>query len=103
MKRLTLGVIAAVAPAFVAAAQSSAAFNTTECPDRSSADRWCRTQLVKEGWTLKYKSESPSNLMDVYWMHEVWLRERTAVLCSHVGGRGGIRINECQILEEVVR
>jgi hypothetical protein len=64
---------------------------------------WCPDQISKEGWTLKYKTESPQDLMDAYWRYEVWTREKMAIVCVQSGGRGGMRINSCKELSEVDR
>jgi hypothetical protein len=101
MKTLARRILVSLALAFSAGAQAAPAFNTDDCPERTSANRWCPSALLKEGWMLKYRSHSSPQLMDAYWIHEIWIRGRTALVCSHVGGRGGIRINECQPLDEV--
>jgi hypothetical protein len=81
-------------------AQPSQSFRSA-CPDKPTLARWCPDQVSKEGWSLKYKTESSQDLMDVYWRYEVWTRERLAVVCALVGGRGGVRVNSCQELSEV--
>jgi hypothetical protein len=85
-------------------AQMSPAFSSYKsCPDRTMGGVWCPSQLSKEGWKLKYQSDNPRDLADLYWRYEVWAREQTVVLCALVGGRGGIRVNDCQVLNEVDR
>jgi hypothetical protein len=103
MSTFAFGIVVSVTVALTASAQAAPAFNIENCPERTSADNWCPSLLAKEGWTLKYQSKSSPQLMDVYWTHEIWIRERAALVCSHVGGRGGIRINECRALDEVDR
>jgi len=103
MRALTLSVVTLGALAFAVGAHAAPAFNTDECPERTSSNFWCPSELVKEVWVLKYRSESSPQLMDAYWMHEVWIRGRTALVCSNVGGRGGIRFNQCMTLDEVDR
>jgi hypothetical protein len=76
---------------------------SSPCPERKTIGNWCPPQLSKEGWTLKYESASPPDLMDAYWRYEVWIRERSAVLCELSGGRGGIKTNFCKELSEVNR
>jgi hypothetical protein len=83
-------------------AQISPSFHSA-CPEPTTIARWCPPQLSKEGWKLKYKSESPRDLMDSSWLYEVWVREQVAVVCALVSGRGGIRINDCRELNEVDR
>jgi len=100
MNTLARSALVSLALAFPAGTQAAPAFNTEDCPERTG-NRWCPSVLVKEGWTLKYRSQSSPELMDAYWTYEVWIRERTAMVCSHVGGRGGTRINWCQPLDEV--
>jgi hypothetical protein len=105
MRAIGFGIVisGALAVAASASGQASLDFDPASCPDRTSADRWCSSQLTKEGWTLKYKAESSPDLMDVYWKHEVWTQGRMALVCSHVGGRAGVRINGCHTLDEVTR
>jgi hypothetical protein len=85
-------------------AQVPPAFSSSKsCPDRTTGGVWCPSQLSKEGWKLKYQSDSPRDLADAYWRYEVWAREPVTVVCALVGGRGGIRVNDCQVLNEVDR
>jgi hypothetical protein len=81
-------------------AQLSQSFHAA-CPKAPTIASWCPDQLSKEGWTLKYKTESSPEMMDVYWRYEVWTREKLAVVCALVGGRGGNRVNDCKELSEV--
>ena len=81
-------------------AQLSQSFRAA-CPKASTVASWCPDQLSKEGWTLKYMTESPLEMMDLYWRYEVWTREKLAVVCALVGGRGGLRVNDCKELSEV--
>lgn len=83
-----------------AQAQLSQSFHAA-CPGKPASARWCPDQLSKEGWTLKYRSESPQDLMDAYWLYEVWTREKLAVVCVQLGGRGRDRVNSCKELNEV--
>lgn len=102
MRAFTFSAAVLAVLVFSMSAQAASALNSDDCPERTS-NLWCAPQLVKEGWTLKYRSQSSPQLMDVYWTHEIWIRERTALLCSHVGGRAGIRVNTCYTLDEVDR
>jgi len=83
-------------------AQLSPAFRSA-CPEAQTLASWCPAQLSQQGWTLKYKSESPQDLMDAYWRYEVWTREGSAALCEFNGGRGGPKANRCIELSEVGR
>jgi hypothetical protein len=103
MKTLTLSVVVFGALAFAAGAQAAPAFNTDDCRSARRPIAGAPSELLKEGWTLKYRSQSSPQLMDVYWIHEIWIRKRTALTCSHVGGRTAIRVNERQTLDEVDR
>jgi hypothetical protein len=85
-----------------AQAQISPSFYSA-CPERTTIASWCPAQLSKEGWKLVYETESPRDLMDASWRYEVWIREPLAVVCALVGGRGGIRVNNCRELSEVAR
>ena len=81
-------------------AQLSQSFQSA-CPGSQSSARWCPGQISKEGWALKYKTESPQDLMDVYYRYEVWTREKLAVVCVQRSARGGGRVNSCTELNEV--
>jgi hypothetical protein len=95
-----LAALAAAMLPLPAQAQLTTGFYSENCPERTSA-RWCPSQLSQAGWTLKYNSSSPADLMDAYWRYEIWIRERAAVVCVLIGGRGGERVNTCQALSEV--
>jgi hypothetical protein len=83
-----------------AQAQLSQSFHSA-CPGKPASASWCPDQISKEGWTLKYKTESSQDLMDVYYRYEVWIREKLAVVCVELrSGRGGGRANACQELSE---
>jgi hypothetical protein len=81
-------------------AQLSQSFHSA-CPGKRASASWCPDQISKEGWTLKYKTESPQDLMDVYYRYEVWIREKLAVVCVQRGVRGVDRVNSCTELSEV--
>ena len=68
-------------------------------------ERWCPSQLSKDGWKLRFKSESPKDLMDKFWKYEVWIRAQSAVVCAlEVGYAPGTPlVNECHELIEVER
>ena len=83
-------------------AQLSPSFRAP-CAERQTLASWCPVQLSQEGWSLKYETESPRDLMDSHWRYEVWTREQSAVVCALVDGRGGIRVNACTELSEVHR
>jgi hypothetical protein len=102
MSRIALGAFAFCALGFSASAhaQELSDFYADGCPE-SLVTRWCPPLLSKEGWKLRYKAESPRDLMDVYWLYEIWMRERAAVVCAFLGGRAGIRENGCKTLNEV--
>jgi hypothetical protein len=102
MNKLVLGAFVLGAFGFGARvhAQESSAFHTGSCPE-STGTNWCAPLLSNEGWRLRYKSESPSDLMDLFWRYEIWVKEKAAVACIFEGGRGGTRINRCQTLSEV--
>jgi hypothetical protein len=102
MSRLVLAAFILVAFGFSAGAhaQESSAFSSENCPE-STAAGWCPPLLSKEGWKLRYKTENPPNLMDVYWRYEIWMREQAAVVCIFEGGRAGIHVNGCRTLNEV--
>jgi len=85
-----------------AQAQPSPSFHAA-CADEPTLASWCPAQLSREGWSLKYKTESPPDLMDAHWRYEVWIREQLAVVCALVDGRGGVRVNACTELSEVDR
>jgi hypothetical protein len=99
-RALAFALMGAAFFAGIAQADISEAFDSGTCPEQTVA-RWCSSQLRKEGWALKYQAGSPQNLADAYWRYEVWMRERAAVLCLLVGGRGGVTANRCQALDEV--
>jgi hypothetical protein len=86
----------------VLAAPDLSSFNREGCPERTVLN-WCASKLRAAGWSLRYESRSPQDLADASWHHEIWTRERDAVLCMFAGGRGGIRINTCNVLREVNR
>jgi hypothetical protein len=92
-----LGISVAAVVASSVLAQASEPFNTEECRPQ----RWCPAEASAQGWKLKYESKSPENLADAYWRVEVWTRERHVMLCEHLGGRGGTRMNSCRSLREV--
>jgi hypothetical protein len=71
------------------------------CPNSSTIDSWCPAQLSKEGWTLKYRTQSPKEMADASWRYEVWTREKLAVVCVMEAGRRHIRMNGCRELSEV--
>jgi hypothetical protein len=75
--------------------------DTKECPDRTRVERWCALQLEQQGWMLKYRSESPSNLADAYWYHEIWVRGDSALMCRLDLARAMVRSNGCEVLREV--
>jgi hypothetical protein len=102
VRRLVLGtyLLGAIGFSAGAYAQDTSAFHPDSCPEET-ATRWCPPLLSKEGWKLRYESESPRDLMDLYWKYQIWMREQAAVACILVGGRGGIRVNNCQTLNEV--
>jgi hypothetical protein len=104
MRQVALNAILASTFGLVGGAQAqiSPSFYSA-CPERTTIARWCPSQLSKEGWKLKYQSESPRDLMDSYWRYEVWIREQVAAVCALIGGRGGIRVNDCTELNEVDR
>jgi hypothetical protein len=77
------------------------AFNTKDCPERTTVLPWCAPKLSAEGWKLKYKSESSPQLMDVRWVYEIRQREGATVACIFEGSRSGIRVNHCRALDEV--
>jgi hypothetical protein len=84
-------------------AQLSQAFRAA-CDGSPTGARWCPGQISKEGWTLKYKAESPQDMADGYSRYEVWIREKLAVVCVQlVSERSGSRsrVNSCQELSEV--
>jgi hypothetical protein len=83
-------------------AQVSPSFHSA-CPDGTTIASWCPAQLSKEGWKLKYETESPRDLMDAHWRYEIWVGEQSAVICALVDGRGGVRVNDCGELSEVDR
>jgi hypothetical protein len=102
MRALALIVIfAGVVGAVVSAdAQLSQSFRSA-CTEKRTVASWCAQGVSREGWTLKYRAESPGDLMDAYWLYEVWTREKLAVVCVLTGGRGSISMNACQELSEV--
>jgi hypothetical protein len=104
MKPLALNAILAGMFGFIGGAQAqiSPSFHSA-CPESKTVANWCPAQLSQEGWKLKYETESPRDLMDSFWRYEVWIRERTAIVCALVGGRDGLRINGCNELSEVNR
>jgi len=85
-----------------AIAQPSSPFNTEECL-RRTALRWCQSKATEQGWKKQYESKSPSDLMDVAWLIEVWVRGHDAFLCERRWGRAGERMNACRSLSEVVQ
>jgi hypothetical protein len=70
------------------------------CVETSDA-RWCAPKLRAGGWLLKYKTESPKDLADVFWRIEVWVKGSDALVCELKGGRGGLRSNGCYSLTDV--
>jgi hypothetical protein len=100
MRTSTVGVILS-ALLLLTARPGAAAVYFTNCTDPTSGANWCPSQLTKEGWKLRYKSESSPQLMDAFWLYEVWVRDRSALACVYAGGRGGMRLNYCQALDEV--
>ena len=101
MRTLAIGAMLVGASGFAGAQAQIPSSLYSGCPERKTIDNWCPAQLVKDGWKLKYETESPRDLADSYWRYQVWTRERLAVVCALVGGRGGIRINGCEELKEV--
>jgi hypothetical protein len=83
-------------------AQESSDFSSDNCPEKTAA-RWCPPLLSKEGWKLRYKTESPQDLADAYWRYEIWMRGPAAVVCIFEGDRAGIRVDGCRTLHEVER
>ena len=65
-----------------------------ECVPKS-IQRWCVSKHKQGGWTLKYKTESPADLVDVGWLVEVWVKGRDALVCELKTGRGVPRSNGC--------
>ena len=47
--------------------------------------RWCEARLVNFGWMLKYRTESPKDLADAFWLVEVWIKGEDALVLSWVG------------------
>jgi len=92
--------LATAALSAAAVAQAPSPFNTGDCPAQT-AWRWCASKAQAEGWTLRYQSVSPANLMDLTWRTEIWVRARQAMLCEYRAGRAGVGLNTCQALEEV--
>ncbi|MBL8566316.1 MAG: hypothetical protein JNM89_11425 [Hyphomicrobiaceae bacterium] len=70
------------------------------CPEKTEA-RWCAPTLRDGGWILKYRTESPKDLEGVFWVIEVWIKGRDALVCEMKGGRSGMRSNGCYSLTEV--
>jgi hypothetical protein len=93
---------AALSAAAFAQTQVPSAFNTGDCPAHT-AWRWCASKAKAEGWTLRYQSVSPANLMDLSWRTEVWVNAHQAILCEYRAGRAGVGVNTCQTLEEVAQ
>ena len=81
-------------------AQLSQSFHSA-CPGKPTSANWCPDQISKEGWTLKYKTEIPQDLMDVHYRYEVWTREKQAVVCVQRSARSVDRVNSCTELSEV--
>src|ERR1700710_2870170 len=81
-------------------AQMPDGFDAQKCPEPRITS-WCPSQLSKDGWALKYSSNSPQELMGAYWRYEVWTRQQLAVGCVLVGGGRDVRVNECHPLTEV--
>jgi hypothetical protein len=84
------------------AAPDLSGFSREGCPE-ASAQNWCASKLRAGGWRLRYESKSPPDLMDAFWNYEIWARGRDTVLCMFIGGRGGIGVNTCNVLQEVGR
>lgn len=63
--------------------------------------RWCAPRLEAGGWKLKYRSTNPADLVDVFWVFEVWIKGRDALVCELKGGRNGLRSNGCYSAIEV--
>ncbi len=70
------------------------------CSEKTQA-RWCVPLLRAGGWTLKYRSTNPEDLLDVFWLIEVWVKGSDALVCEYKGGRGGVRSNGCYSAVEV--
>jgi hypothetical protein len=61
----------------------------------------CRSHLQSNDWVLRYKAESPHDLMDVHWLIEVWIKGDYALLCELRAGRARRATYKCQALETV--
>lgn len=70
------------------------------CVEKTEA-RWCAPKLRAGSWAVKYRTESPKDLADVFWRIEVWVKGSDALVCELKGGRGGLRSNGCYSLTEV--
>lgn len=72
------------------------------CAEKTDA-RWCAPKLRAGGWALKYRTESPKDLENVFWRIEVWVKGPDALVCELKGGKGGLRSNGCYSLTEVAK
>ena len=98
---LAVGVLLVLAAATGVRAESSKDdWFDEECVPKS-IQRWCVPKLRQGGWTLKYKTESPADLVDVGWLVEVWIKGSDALVCELKSGRGVPRSNGCYSLSEV--
>ena len=105
MKRLLAAALLGLALAASLAGSSKAASSKDDwfddaCAEKTEA-RWCAPTLRAGGWTLKYRTESPEALAGVFWVIEVWIKGRDALVCEMKGGRSGMRSNGCYSLTEV--
>jgi hypothetical protein len=97
---LLLGVLAASAS--VRAESSKDDWFDEECVPKA-VQRSCVPKLKQGGWTLKYQTVSPADLVDVGWLVEVWVKGSDALVCELKTGRGVPRSNGCYSLSEVAK
>jgi hypothetical protein len=100
IRPIAMSLTAAMSAAAFAQTPVPPAFNTGDCPTQT-AWHWCASKAQAAGWTLRYQSVSPANLMDLAWRTEVWVHAHQAMLCEYRAGRAGTGVNTCQALEEV--
>jgi hypothetical protein len=102
MRRLSVLTMTIASISTVCAQPLPSPFNTQACAERVGLN-WCAPAAKDQGWILKYKSKNPDNLSDLYWLIEVWTRDRDVMLCEFRGNQGGTLFDFCQALREVVQ
>ncbi len=100
MRLLLAGAFVGLASAAALADSSKSDWHDEACAAKTQA-RWCAPTLRTGGWLLKYRTESPKDLGDTFWLIEVWIKGSDALVCELKGGRGGLRSNGCYSLTEV--